>query len=247
VKTLLLVLALSSSAWAYYPMDMWKAQRQAANGKWAEAAALYRAALKERPDSSEALYNLGLCLYRQGQFEEAASLFAKAQELAPAGPLKGQAAYNLGNTRYQLKKLPEALEAYKVALRWNELDDDARFNIQVILDQMKNPPDKNKDKDKDKDKDKNKDKDKDKGKSSPTPTPTPNASPTPTPTPQGSPTPTPTAQGQQSPQPKPANPQEQRDREEAERLLQFFQNRERQAQKRRLPARPGAPTGVDDW
>lgn len=278
MKRWLLILALTGQAWAYYPMEMWQAQRQASEGHWAEAARGYRQALKERPQSAEALYNLGVCLYRQAQFEGAEENFAKALELAPAGPLKGRAAYNLGNTRFQRKKLKEALEAYKIALRWNELDDDARYNIQVILDQMKQPPpkknpppqkDKNKDKNKNNDQNKNKNKnqkdkkknkkDKDdeskqppkddkKNKDQKQPPGQQSPTPTPTPKPEGQPTPTPTPpQGQPSPSPRPQSSKEQREKEEAERLLQFFQNREKQAQKRRLPARPALPTGVDDW
>lgn len=263
----LCMLLWAQPALAYYPMDMWQAERKAAQGQWSEAAQLYRAALKARPESVEALYNLGLCHYRQGQFDKAEPFFKKALELAPPGKLKGQAAYNMGNTLFHQKKLKESLEPYKVALRWNELDDDARYNIQVVLDMLKEPPkDKDKDKkDKDKDKkDKDKDKkkkdqdkkdkdkkdkggkDKDKGKPTPTPSPQPpqgSPSPTPSPNPQGQPTPTPSpSPGQDKP-----TPQQQREKEDAERLLQFFQNREKQAQKRKFPARPAAPTGADDW
>ena len=254
---LLLLLALSQPALAHYPMHMWQAERKAAEGKWGEAAALYREALKEQPKSAEATYNLALCLYRQGQFDKAEPIFKKALELAPPGPLKGQSAYNLGNTQFRLKKLKEALETYKVALRWTENDDDARYNIQVVLDQLnppKQPPkpkpkddkkkgqdkkknDPSKDKDKDKKKDPKKDPKKkpdqkkkpdDKGQKKPD---------------KGSPTPTPQPKGDKPPPPKPAD----RDKEDAERLLQFFQNREKDAQKKRFPARRAVPTGEDDW
>lgn len=242
---LLLLLALSQPALAYYPMHMWQAERKAAEGKWAEAAALYREALKEQPKSAEATYNLALCLYRQGQFDKAEPIFKKALELAPPGPLKGQAAYNMGNTQYRQKKLKEALETYKVALRWTENDDDARYNIQVVLDQLnppKQPPKPEDDKKKDKDKDK-KDQKKDKKKD---PKQDPKKKPDSKPKPdKGSPTPTPPGKGDQKPPPppKPAD----RDKEDAERLLQFFQNREKEAQKKRFPARRVAPTGEDDW
>lgn len=246
---LFLLLVLSQPALAHFPMHMWQAERKAAEGKWAEAAALYRQALKEEPKSAEATYNLALCLYRQGQFDKAEPIFKKAQELAPPGTLKGQAAYNMGNTQFRQKKLKEALESYKVALRWNENDEDARYNIQVVLDQMKPPKqppkpkdDKKKKDDKDK-KDKKKDPKKkpdkkkpdDKGQKKPD-----KGSPTPTPQPPGSASPTPTPKPSQ---PKPAD----REKEDAERLLQFFQNREKDAQKKRLPARRVAPTGEDDW
>ncbi|MBX3167192.1 MAG: tetratricopeptide repeat protein [Candidatus Eremiobacteraeota bacterium] len=240
---LFLLLALSQPALAYYPMHMWQAERKAAEGKWAEAAALYREALKEQPKSAEATYNLALCLYRQGQFDKAEPIFKKALELAPPGSLKGQAAYNMGNTQFRQKKLKEALESYKVALRWNENDDDARYNIQVVLDQLnppKQPPKNDKKKDKDKQKnDQKKDKKKDPKQD---PKKKPDSKPKPD---KGSPTPTPPGKSEQKPPPppKPAD----RDKEDAERLLQFFQNREKDAQKKRFPARRAAPTGEDDW
>jgi Ca-activated chloride channel family protein len=241
---LLLLLVLSQPALAHYPMHMWQAERKAAEGKWAEAAALYREALKEEPKSAEATYNLALCLYRQGQFDKAEPIFKKALELSPPGSLKGQAAYNMGNTQYRQKKLKEALESYKVALRWNEDDDDARYNIQVVLDQLnppKQPPKPKDDKKKNDKKDKKNDKKKD-PKQDPKKKPDSKKKPD-----KGSPTPTPTPPGKGEQKPPPPPKPADRDKEDAERLLQFFQNREKEAQKKRFPARRVAPTGEDDW
>lgn len=250
-----LLLMGSRPALADYPLKMWQGERKVAEGKWPEAAQLYEQALQERPKSAEATYNLALCHYRQGHFDKAEPLFKKAVELASPGPLKGKAAYNQGNSLFRQKKLKEALEAYKLALRWNEPDSDTRYNIQVVLDMLKDQekkpdPQKNKDKnnknkDKDKDKDKNKDKDKDKknkdknkdkdrGKNKPDQG-------TPTPTPQPSSSPSPKPQTEQPPSP------QQRDKEEAERLLQFFDNREKQVRKRQGKGRRAIPTGEDDW
>ena len=246
---LLLLLALSQPALAHYPMHMWQAERKAAEGKWAEAAALYREALKEQPKSAEATYNLALCMYRQGQFDKAEPVFKKALELAPPGSLKGQAAYNMGNTQYRQKKLKEALESYKVALRWSENDDDARYNIQVVLDQLNPPKQPPKPKPKD-DKKNNKKNDKKNDKKDPKKDPQkdskkpPDSKPKPD---KGSPTPTPTPPGKGEQKPPPPPKPADRDKEDAERLLQFFQNREKEAQKKRFPARRVVPTGEDDW
>ncbi len=246
---LLLLLALSQPALAHYPMHMWQAERKAAEGKWAEAAALYREALKEQPKSAEATYNLALCMYRQGQFDKAEPVFKKALELAPPGSLKGQAAYNMGNTQYRQKKLKEALESYKVALRWSENDDDARYNIQVVLDQLNPPKQPPKPKPKD-DKKNNKKNDKKNDKKDPKKDPKkdskkpPDSKPKPD---KGSPTPTPTPPGKGEQKPPPPPKPADRDKEDAERLLQFFQNREKEAQKKRFPARRVVPTGEDDW
>ena len=158
-------LALTSSqpAFAYYPWEMWQASRALEAKDYAGASQRYQEALKEQPNSPQAHYNLGECLYREKKYPQASAEFKKAMELSST-QLKGKAAYNLGNTLFREQKLEEALEAYKTALRWDEIDDDARYNIQVILDMLKKKNDPKKDKDKDKDKKDNKDKDKDKDK-----------------------------------------------------------------------------------
>ncbi len=243
MKTWLIWLCLLLPALARpgeFPLTMWKAERLASQGKWGDAANAYSQALKLKPKSAEATYNLAMCLYRQGQFEKSQELFKKAQELAPPGSLKGQAAYNEGNSLFQLKKTDEALNAYKTALRWNELDDDARYNIQVILDQKKPPkkdPPKPDPKKKPEDKKDKKDKKQPKNKKKPEQKPQ-------KPDPKETPKPAP-KDPQPSASPKPT--QAERDKQEAERMLQFFQNREKQAQKKRMPVRSGPPTGMDDW
>lgn len=164
-------LALSAQpAFAYYPWEMWQGSRALEAKDYAAAALRFQTALQEQPDSPQAHYNLGECLYRENKYQEAAAHFKKAMD-GSTTQLKGKAAYNLGNTLFREKKLEEALDAYKTALRWDEIDDDARYNIQVILDMLKKNQDPKKDQDKNKDdkdknkdnKDKDKDKDKDKG------------------------------------------------------------------------------------
>ena len=155
----------------------------------------------------------------------------------------------MGNTQYRQKKLKEALESYKVALRWSENDDDARYNIQVVLDQLNPPKQPPKPKPKD-DKKNNKKNDKKNDKKDPKKDPKkdskkpPDSKPKPD---KGSPTPTPTPPGKGEQKPPPPPKPADRDKEDAERLLQFFQNREKEAQKKRFPARRVVPTGEDDW
>lgn len=262
-RTGLIVMALccwlTTPVWANYPFEMWEGQRQAKNGTWAQALAHFEKALAEKPDSAEAHYNLGICHYRQGDYAKASEFFKKAQELGGETKLRGRSSYNLGNSLYREKKLEDALAAYKVALRWNELDDDARYNIQVILDQLKKNKDKNNDKNKNNDKDKSKDKDKkdqdkkdkdkkdkskdnkddkkdkDKGKN-----------------PKGQDK----DQGQKDKdksKPKPDDQQppsdpNQMSKQDAERLLQYFQNREKKnAEDRNKKGRPVRTSVGEDW
>ena len=157
-RFLILVWLLTSPALAWYPSQVFQGDQAMRAGKPAEAEKFYRQALKEKADDPRATYNLATSLYRQGQYKEAGELFHKLVETREPD-FVGRAAYNEGNALFQQKKLDEALEAYKVALRWNELDDDARYNIEQLLKQKNQQNQKNNQKDKDK---QNQDKDKDK-------------------------------------------------------------------------------------
>ena len=105
-------------------------------GDQANSEKEFRSALALRPDSLEARNNLGAAQYRAGRFAEAQQSFEKSGE-STRSQLLARSAYQTGNSLFRQKKLAEAATAYKTALRWNEKDQDARFNLQVVLDQMK--------------------------------------------------------------------------------------------------------------
>ena len=105
-------------------------------GDQASSEKEFRTALALRPDSLEARNNLGAAQYRAGRFAEAQQSFEKSGE-STQSQLLARSAYQTGNSLFRQKKLAEAATAYKTALRWNEKDEDARFNLQVVLDQMK--------------------------------------------------------------------------------------------------------------
>ncbi|MBI3926596.1 MAG: tetratricopeptide repeat protein [Armatimonadetes bacterium] len=154
VLVLALICLAAAPASAYYPWDVWQADRAFQKGDYQEAGRLYRKALEGASGDARALYGLAQCQYRTGKFAEARESFGKA--LAAGNPeFRARAAYNLGNALFREEKLEEALEAYKTALRWDESDDDARYNIQVLLEKLRQKKDqKNQQKD---DKDQKKD------------------------------------------------------------------------------------------
>ncbi|MFQ8805047.1 MAG: tetratricopeptide repeat protein [Alistipes indistinctus] len=87
-----------------------------------------RSAGAESPTYEGLSFNLAAdALYKQKRYDEALNIlkqiFARRSGGIPHAP---DAYYNLGNTYFQQKKLPEAAEAYKNALRRNPLDDEAR-------------------------------------------------------------------------------------------------------------------------
>ena len=113
-----------------------------------EAEIRYRKAQEQSP-TYEGLFNLADALYKQKRYDEALNILKQISRDEVAGPHAPDAYYNLGNTYCQQKKLPEAAEAYKNALRRNPLDDEARYNLAYVLELMKQNQDDNNDQNKD--------------------------------------------------------------------------------------------------
>jgi Flp pilus assembly protein TadD len=82
------------------------------SGDFAKAIPLYRAYLKVRPDSPDALTNLGAALAHEGQYSEAIAEYSKALKLRPKSP---QALANLGIAYYKTGQLSQAREEFRRA------------------------------------------------------------------------------------------------------------------------------------
>ncbi|MEW6282693.1 MAG: tetratricopeptide repeat protein, partial [Candidatus Eremiobacterota bacterium] len=138
---LFLALTLPASAAPPPGWDAWAGDMAFRRGDYPGAAAHYQRSLGGR-ESQEVRYNLGLALARAGK-PEAAEQFEKALEGEDLA-LRARSAYNLGNLQFQQNKLEEAAKSYKLALRYDETDEDARHNLWVVLQKLKsdqgNPP-----------------------------------------------------------------------------------------------------------
>lgn len=273
--TCALLLALSGPAAAWSPWEVWLGNRAYGNGDYAEAAERYRKALEEAPEDAAARLNLGDALYQQGKYAEAAAELTKAAE-SPSPSLRARASYELGNARFQQEDWAGAVEAYKTALRWNEDDEDARHNLQVALDKLKNPQGKPPEQKPPQQPPPSGGSPSPNPEGSPSPNPggkpSPNPGGSPSPNPGGSPSPNPAAKpspqpgqpgkpGQASPaQPQPAGspgqPKGPKERgqvqgltkEDAERLLRYFRERERQNRPvPRAERRLQPPRGTETW
>ncbi len=96
-------------------------------------------------------YNLGLSLFHQDRFEEALPHFEELSQADIDRELKARSNYNLGNTHFRLEQFDEAMGAYQQALLLNPDDDDARYNIEVLLRRQEDPENQDQDQDQDQD------------------------------------------------------------------------------------------------
>ncbi len=124
------LLLLPAAAWGQKERaDIRQGNRAYYESKYPEAEVGYKRALEKNVTSYEANFNLAGALYKQGRYDDAAATYGK---LAQDGTdLQRQTAtyYNLGNTYVKQRKLDEAIEAYKNALRLMPEDKEAKFNL----------------------------------------------------------------------------------------------------------------------
>lgn len=91
----------------------------------------------------EADFNLGNTYFKQERYAEAASQFERVASKMEDKIDKAKAYHNLGNSLLMENKLKKSIEAYKNALRNNPNDDDTRYNLAVaqklLKEQEENP------------------------------------------------------------------------------------------------------------
>ncbi len=106
-------------------------------GRYADAEVEYKKALEKNPKSKEAQFNLGNSYYKQERYEEALREFGNYGTATKSHEERAEAYYNLGNSYYSSNKYKEAVEAYRRSLRLNPNDDDARYNLQMAREKLK--------------------------------------------------------------------------------------------------------------
>ena len=119
--------------------------------EYEKAIEAYSKATTINNNNPQAQYNLGNSLFRLQNFDAAQSAFDVAAQNAKTNNLKSQANYNSGVSNVQSKKLPEAIQYFKNALKLNPTDNEARENLQKAINELKKeqeqkPKDKNEDK-----------------------------------------------------------------------------------------------------
>ena len=133
------------------------------------ADSLYLNAIAVDTTYAAGWYNLGNSLYLGGDGDKAKSSWTKSLMNTPEGGGRSDILYNLGGVEMDKKNYAEAIKLYKDALRRNPADEQARYNLalaQQLLKDQQNPhqqqPNQNQNQDQNKDnnqdnKDQNKD------------------------------------------------------------------------------------------
>jgi tetratricopeptide (TPR) repeat protein len=105
--------------------------------KYTDAEVEYKKALEKDNKSKEAQFNLGNAYYKQQRFDEAVREYGNTNAAMKSKEERAVASYNIGNSFYQSNKYKEAVDAYKQSLRLNPNDDDARYNLQMAREKMR--------------------------------------------------------------------------------------------------------------
>ena len=103
------------------------------------------------------VFNWGVALYRQQQFDQAQQKFESAAAMSTGSAARSRAFHNLGNSLLEQKKPEDAIKAYKEALKLNPDDEDTRYNLayaQKLLRQQQQQQQQNKEDEKKEDQEK---------------------------------------------------------------------------------------------
>lgn len=125
--------------------DIRQGNRAYYEGKYPEAEVGYKRAIEKNINSYEANFNLAGALYKQGRYDDAAATYGKLAQDGTDAQRQASTYYNMGNTYVKQRKLDEAIEAYKNALRLVPEDKEAKFNLAYAKKLKQEEEKKNKD------------------------------------------------------------------------------------------------------
>ena len=108
------------------------------SGDYAAALDAYESAVELAPGVGEPHYNAGNALYRMDQYDESMGYYDESLRYS-RGEVRTRGLFNRGNAAYRMESYAEAAEAYRVVLRIDPDDLDAKHNLELALRQL--PPD----------------------------------------------------------------------------------------------------------
>jgi Ca-activated chloride channel family protein len=107
-------------------------RREYAQGDHPQSLKTFEDAARLRPQDARLRFNLADALYKNGKYDEAEPLF-RALGADPKSPVAAESRFNLGNTLFQKKDYPGAVQAYVDSLRARPNDEDTRRNLEMAL------------------------------------------------------------------------------------------------------------------
>ncbi len=111
-------------------------RREYESGNHPQALEAFEGAARARPEDPAVRFNVADGLYKNGRYDEAATLFRSLGHDATAS-FAPAARYNLGNSLYQKQDYKGAIQAYRDALRVAPNDEETRRNLELALRQLK--------------------------------------------------------------------------------------------------------------
>lgn len=108
-----------------------KANEAYEKGDFAGAEQAYLEAIRQNPDDARLYFNLGNALAKQGKFDEAISAYERFKDMSPDPQSKALADFNIGNVYGNQEKWDRAKEQFRNALRQNPGDGDAKYNYEL--------------------------------------------------------------------------------------------------------------------
>jgi Ca-activated chloride channel family protein len=108
-----------------------------------DALTAYQGAQIENPELAEPYYNAANALYREGNYEAALEQLQHALSFAGDDQLVENSLYNIGNNFFNAQDLQNAIEAYKQALLINPEDQEAKYNLELALQQQEQEQEQN--------------------------------------------------------------------------------------------------------
>lgn len=120
-----------------------RGNRAYSKNDYLESEVQYREALERNKHSFKANFNLGDALYKQNKFSDSDSIFNVINTSALSDADKSMIYYNRGNSLFKQNKFKESADAYKMALKYNPNDIDAKYNLSEALRMMQNQQNQN--------------------------------------------------------------------------------------------------------
>lgn len=105
-------------------------------GQFKEALDLYHEAEIEKPETPEIYYNQANALVKTGKYEQAIEKYSKALNSTDI-KLQADAYYNQGNGYFMKEDFVNAINAYEQCLNINPDDVDAKFNLELARNRLK--------------------------------------------------------------------------------------------------------------